>query len=122
MSRDFKPDMAEKSMQVRAGQCGVAGECFSVNGDAQAEASGQTHTSVYKSHRLLLFSCSVPLGFSVRGILQARKLEWVAISFSRAIFLTQAVSSALAGGFFTTDPPGKHPHTHTQTHTCLRGI
>ena len=26
--------------------------------------------------------CSLP-GFSVRGILQARKLEWVAISFSR---------------------------------------
>ena len=69
MSRDFKPAMAKKSMQVRAGQCGMAGGCFSVNGDAQAEASGQTHTSVYKSHGLLLFSCSVPLGSSVHGIL-----------------------------------------------------
>ena len=28
--------------------------------------------------------CSLP-GFSVHGILQARTLEWVAISFSRAI-------------------------------------
>ena len=31
--------------------------------------------------------CSLP-GFSVRGIFQARILEWVAISFSRGIFLT----------------------------------
>ena len=83
MSRDFKPATAKKSMQVRAGQWGVAGGCFSVSADAQAEVSGQTDTSVYKSHRLLLFSCSVPLGSSVRGILQARRLERVAISFSR---------------------------------------
>ena len=32
--------------------------------------------------------CSLP-GSSVHGILQARILEWVAISFSRGIFLTQ---------------------------------
>ena len=32
--------------------------------------------------------CS-PLGFSVHGILQARKLEWVAIPFSRGSSLTQ---------------------------------
>ena len=30
-----------------------------------------------------------PLDSSVRGILQARILEWVAISYSRGIFLTQ---------------------------------
>ena len=53
--------------------------------------------------------CTLP-GFSVHGISQARIPEWVAISFSRLIFLTQALnpmSSALAGGFFTTKPPGK---------------
>ena len=50
--------------------------------------------------------CSPP-GSSVRGILQARRLEWVAVSFSRGIFQTQGsnphlMSPALAGRFFTT--------------------
>ena len=49
--------------------------------------------------------CSLP-DSSVRGILQARILEWVAMSSSR-IFLTQGsnhclMSPALAGRFFTT--------------------
>ena len=50
-----------------------------------------------------------PPGSSVYGILQARILEWVAISFSRG-FLDPGIepmSPALAGGFFTTVPPGK---------------
>ena len=38
--------------------------------------------------------------FSVHGILQARILEWVAISFSRG-------SPTVAGRFFATDPSGK---------------
>ena len=55
--------------------------------------------------------CSRP-GSSVHGISQARILEWVAISFSREIFL-KALSPqllcgpALARGLFTTAPPGK---------------
>ena len=36
-----------------------------------------------------------PLGSSVPGILQARILEWVAISFSRGIFLTQGSNPGL---------------------------
>jgi len=49
---------------------------------------------------------------SVHGILQARILEWVAISFSRdpldpAIGLIPPASFALAGRFFTTGPPEK---------------
>ena len=53
-----------------------------------------------------LFSCpmdsSLP-GSSVHGILQARKLEWVAISFSRGSSLPRdpARVSGTAGGFFT---------------------
>ena len=52
--------------------------------------------------------CSLP-GSSVHGIFQARILEWVAISFSRCFPDPgiEAKSPALAGGFFTTDPPGK---------------
>ena len=47
--------------------------------------------------------CSPP-GSSVHGILQARILEWVAISFSRGLFLTKGsnpclLSPALAGRF-----------------------
>ena len=56
--------------------------------------------------------CS-PSGSSVHGIFQARRiLEWVAISFSRdlpdpGIEPASPESSALAGGFFTPEPPGK---------------
>ena len=44
-----------------------------------------------------------PLGSSVHGILKARILEWVAISFSRGIFPTQGSNPGLlhAGIFFT---------------------
>ena len=55
----------------------------------------------------------IPPHHSVHGILQAGILEWVAISFSRGTFPTQGsnlqspVSPSLAGGFFTTEPPGK---------------
>ena len=48
------------------------------------------------------------------GILQARILEWVAISFPMGTFPfqgsdpgIQSVSCALVGGFLTTELPGK---------------
>ena len=55
--------------------------------------------------------CSPP-GSSVQGILQARILKWVAISFSGdlpnpGIKPMSFVAPALAGRFFTTEPPGK---------------
>ena len=52
--------------------------------------------------------CSPP-GSSALGILQAKILEWVAISFSRDLPNPgiKPESPALAGGFFTTEPPGK---------------
>ena len=58
-----------------------------------------------------IMDCSPP-GSSVRGIVQARILEQVAISFSRDLPDpgTEPVSlrsPALAGGFFTAEPPGK---------------
>ncbi|CAI9171439.1 unnamed protein product [Rangifer tarandus platyrhynchus] len=54
-------------------------------------------------------------GSSVHGIFPARILEWVAIPFSRGspphprppgIKSVSLMSPALAGGFFTTEPPG----------------
>ena len=56
------------------------------------------------------------LGSSVHGILQARILEWVAISFSRVSSLTQGSnqgllhckeSPALQADSLLTEPPGK---------------
>ena len=71
-------------------------------------------------HAALLQSCPTlwdpmdysPPGSSVSGIVQARILEQVAISFSRDLPDpgTEPVSlrsPALAGGFFTAEPPGK---------------
>ena len=51
---------------------------------------------------------SSPPGSSVHGIFQARMLEWIAISSSRGSSPTWdwTVSPALAGWFFTTEPPG----------------
>ena len=54
--------------------------------------------------------CSPP-GSSVHGILQARTLEWVAIPPPGDLpdpgIQPTSLSPALAGGFFTTEPPGK---------------
>ena len=64
--------------------------------------------------------CSPP-GSSVRGIAQARILESVAISFSwgssRPVDRTQVFCKA--GGFFTTEPPGKGYNTYKHTHTHI---
>ena len=51
-------------------------------------------------------------GSSVYGILQARILEWVAIPFSKDLpdpgtEPMSLMTPALAGGFFTVEPPGK---------------
>jgi len=56
---------------------------------------------------------SSPPSSSVHRILQARILEWVAISYSRGFSWPRdrtgllAVSPALAGEFFAPEPPGK---------------
>ena len=54
--------------------------------------------------------CSPP-GSSVHGILQARILDWVAISFSRVSSQPgiEPTSPALAGGFFTTSTTREAP-------------
>jgi len=48
-------------------------------------------------------------GFSVHGVLQARTLEWVAISFSIDI----------AASLKNKKPTHSHTHTHTHTHVSL---
>ena len=49
-----------------------------------------------------------PPGSSVHRLLQARILEWVAISSSRGSSQSRDPSPALVGQFFTTKPSGKH--------------
>ena len=56
--------------------------------------------------------CPTLGGFSAYGIFPTRMQEWVAISYSRGssrprIKRASLASPALAGGFFTTVPPGK---------------
>ena len=61
-----------------------------------------------------LMDCSLP-GSSVHGILQARILEWIAISFFKGIFLTQESNPCLLcllhwqTDYLPLAPPGK-PH------------
>jgi len=70
--------------------------------------------------------CS-PSGSTVHGIVQARILEWIAISFSRESFQPrdQLVPPALAGRFFffffTTEPRGK-PRVKFRSHQYVCSI
>ena len=66
------------------------------------------------------WTCSLP-GSSVCGILQARILEWVAISFSRVFSLPRIEpwSPALQADFLTPEPPGE---PLTMLSSCLFGI
>ena len=55
-----------------------------------------------------LVDSSLP-GSSVHGNFQAKVLEWVAISFSCGFHpRMEPAPPALAGGFSTAEPPGKH--------------
>ena len=65
--------------------------------------------------------CSPP-GSSVHGIIQARTLEWVGVSFSRGSSppRDQTHISCLAGRFFTTESPGK-PIFHLLS-TCIHKL
>ena len=74
--------------------------------------------SVCVCARVCMRASSVPQlcptlgGFSAYGIFPTRMQEWVAISYSRGssrprIKRASLASPALAGGFFTTVPPGK---------------
>ena len=65
-----------------------------------------------------LWRCSPP-AFSIRGILQARILEWVAISFSRGSISSPrdrtciSYVPALAGGLFTTNATWEAPQINS---------
>ena len=60
-----------------------------------------------------------PPGSSVRGVLQAAILEWVAISFSKGS--SQPTSPALAGRVFTAESPGK-PIDNIYLQFCPRDL
>ena len=71
------------------------------------------YTKLLQSYPTLCdpMDCSPPAS-SVHEILQARILEWVAMSFSRelpdpGIKPRSPAFPALVGGFFTIMPPGK---------------
>ena len=53
------------------------------------------------------------------GISQATILEWVAFPFPEDLPNPgiKPMSPALAGRFFTTEPPGKHPEAHADANS-----
>ena len=65
--------------------------------------------------------CSPP-GSSAHGILQARILDWVAISSSRVSSQPRDWThvSCIAGGFFAIEPPGKAKGKLQSTETLRR--
>ena len=75
-------------------------QCIKVKGESEVAQSCPTLRNP--------MDCSLP-GSSVHGIFQARILECVAISLSRGSSqpTDKLTSPALAGRFFTTEPPGK---------------
>ena len=85
------------------------------------------YISVYKKISRPVMSDSLqsmdysPPGSSVHGILQARILEWIAISFSRGSSSPRDWTqvSCIAGRFFTIirhEPPGKPISVYTEIH------
>ena len=59
-----------------------------------------------------------PSGSSIHGILQARRLEWVAVPSSRGSSWPRNwthvyCGACTEGGFFTVEPPGKPHALHT---------
>ena len=58
------------------------------------KGESKSHSVVSDPLRLNPMDCSPP-GSSVHGILRARILEWVAISFSRGVFPTQGSNPGL---------------------------
>ena len=65
--------------------------------------------------------CS-PQGFSFHGIFQARILEWVAMSFSRGIFLTQGFKLSPVSRFFTHWAILKQPKMYLLKSPGARGL
>ena len=80
-----------------------------VNADTQSPIEGSCFVA-QSNLTLQPHDCSPP-GSSVRGISQARVMQWVAISFSSRSFQPrdQIHVSGLAGSLFTPEPPGKSP-------------
>ena len=78
------------------------------------------------SHSWDSMDCSLPSS-SVRGILQARILEWVAMPSSKGSFWprNRTQVSYTVGGFFaicTTREAYTYTHTHTHTHPTSLSI
>ena len=89
--------------------------------------SHHVHSS-YSHSVLVAFNSSQPMdcsppGSSVHGILQARILEWAAISFYRGSSWPrdQTQVSCTAGRYFTTEPPGKPQVFLLQVHCQRKG-
>ena len=95
---DLQARVSSKNKHSIFQGCGRAG--CSPSGESEVAQLGPTLCDP--------MDCSPP-GSSIHGILQARILEWVALSFSRGSSRPRDRThiSCIAGGFFTTEPPGR---------------
>ena len=69
------------------------------------------------------WTVAFPPGSSVHGIFQVRILKWVSISYSRGSSQSrhQIHISCIAGGSFTTEPPGKLSDYKSKLLLVLKG-
>ena len=79
-----------------------------------------SHTHVQVMSNSFVTPWTSPPGFSVPGISQTRILEWIAISFSMGSSKSrdQTHISCIAGGFFTTEPPGNE-YKYACVYVCV---
>ena len=96
----------------------LAGRFFTTRATWEAHES-ESESEVAQSCPTLCdpMDCSLP-GSSLHGILQARVLEWVAISFSRGLPDPgiEPWSPAFQADALTPEPPGKPWEAHSFTY------
>ena len=103
MSTGLPCDSAGKKSACDVGDLGL------VPGVGRSPRGGKGYPLQYSGLENSMDCC--PPGSSLQGILQARALKWVAISFSRGSSQPRDRThvSCIAGGLLLSEPPGKSP-------------
>ena len=101
------PDLERKVAPLAIG-------CINLNPHNKVSGNGimKVKVKVKLLSCVQLFATPCPSGSSIHGILQARVLQWVAISFSRGSSRPRAqtrISRIASRHFLPSEPPGKLP-------------
>ena len=97
--------------------------------DSKGVWGGHVHTAIFKSEVKVKATQSCPtlcdpMNYTVHGILQARMLEWVTISFSRGSSNPgiKLQFPALQADFLPGEPSGKPKNTGVGSLSLFQGI